>query len=131
MNPVPTCPKLEDDFVPNWRMIEKRHLRLEYQRKTWLSSCQEIVFVCGYPLMFQHQWFHCIFFGKFGSKVNLTVLGGSFYQPTFKSKWVGETDYYLPGSHMPAEALQRTASFLPGWSLLACLAQLLRPKSRP
>ena len=51
MNPVPTCPKLEDDFVPNWRMIEKRQLRLENQTKTRLSSSQELVFVCLFPMM--------------------------------------------------------------------------------
>ena len=50
-NTYEPSPKLEVEFVPNWRLIEKRHFRLEYQTKTRLSSCQELVFVCGYPLM--------------------------------------------------------------------------------
>ena len=48
---LPKWEILVTNWVPNWRMIEKRHLRLENQTKTWLSSCQELVFVCGYPLM--------------------------------------------------------------------------------
>ena len=31
-------------------------------------------------------------------KSNLAFSGGSQYQPTFKSKWVGETDFILPWS---------------------------------
>ena len=50
-NTYEPSPKLGEDFVPNWGKIEKGHLRLEYQTKTRLSSCQELVFVCGFPMM--------------------------------------------------------------------------------
>ena len=50
-NTYEPSPKLGEDFVPNWGKIEKRQLRLENQTKTRLSSSQELVFVCGYPLM--------------------------------------------------------------------------------
>jgi len=50
-NTYEPSPKLGEDFVPNWGKIEKRQLRLENQTKTRLSSSQELVFVCLFPMM--------------------------------------------------------------------------------
>ena len=91
-NTYELSPKLGVEFVPNWGLKEMRRLWLQYQTETCFCSWHRQLRCVACQWCAQHQWYNAIFSQNLAPKSNLIVFGGSFHQPTFNSKWVGEND---------------------------------------
>ena len=90
-NTYEPSPKSEVDFVPNWRLIEKRQLWLQYPTETCFSSWYWLLLCVACQWCAQRQWFNAIFSQNLASKfpqVKLDRFYG-FVPPTHFQEQVG------------------------------------------